>query len=190
MKNIEFKKITDLGERFLIAYYNLIITLSKKDKKLNERSLNTVLAAQAQSQAIIKKYNIVSAIINGQAIGSITYTPVLRGHSIRIETLSILPTYQRKGIGKALVNFVLNENKNKPINVSAFIDNEIAVTFWNSVSQFKKIPSNNNASEVCFSTNPKSNKTFVVVNPTKEMIEHVRQTLNKTNLNKSFTDVN
>ena len=176
MNKIEFKKINDWGERFIVAYFNLLTTSSKKDNMTGNEVSTVMLTAQAQAQALTNKYNIVSATINGKSIGSISYTPAVKGYSIRIDTLSILPMYQRKGIGKALVNFVLNENKNKPISVSAFIENKIAVFFWNSLREFKRIKSTNTA-EICFSTKPKSNKTFITVSPTKEMVERVIKNL-------------
>ena len=79
---------------------------------------------------------VITATLEGEVVGGLTAYRLPsyeeRASTIYIYDLGVKEAFRMKGIGKKLVNFLLDYAQNHQVN-AVFVDNEEAIAFYNTV---------------------------------------------------------
>lgn len=148
-------EVTDPVSRMVLALSCLKATTPFR--KLDGKSNTTFLLAQSQAIAMCDDYGIAST---PNAEGIVLYTKIAKGIRVRIEGLFVLPEYRGKGIGRELVNYVLDKTNNKDVDAMVMNENTLALKFWANLSKFKPCR-HEIEGQSRFATKPNSNKKFI-----------------------------
>ena len=112
-------------------------------KKLNPNIDNNVLEARLDDM-LNNNYECVGVYDKEKLVGISglwILTKYYVGKHIELDNVFILPEYQRKGIGKLLVNWIFDYGKSKGCiasELNCYVNNTKGHEFWNAMGYEKK----------------------------------------------------
>ena len=110
--------------------------------KLNPNISNVVLEARLE-EMLLNNYECVGVYDEDKLIGVSglwILTKYYVGKHIELDNVYLLPEYQGKGLGKQLVNWILDYGKSKGCiasELNCYIDNTEGHKFWNAMGYEK-----------------------------------------------------
>jgi ribosomal-protein-alanine N-acetyltransferase len=110
--------------KFLTKKYSKQILEFEKsftnNEKYNKKQLNDVLTS--------KTYFNIGYFIRGELIGYLIAN--VTDVSVDLFKIFVKDDYREKGIGKKLINYLINHHRNKPIYVEVLHTNSVAITMY------------------------------------------------------------